>query len=66
MCFRSYLTTGQERQSTSAGSPLPSLGTGVPCLISSYCDCPLPYQAEAIQLKEVKPYDYEPISLDSV
>ena len=53
----------------SAGSPLPSIGTGIPCLtcmILSYCDYPSPSRAEAIRLKEVKPYDYEPISLGSV
>ena len=66
------LTTSQEypeRQSTSAGSPLPSIGTEVPCLICmilSYCDYPSPSRAKAIQLKEVTPYDYGPISLDSV
>ena len=40
-----------------------------PCLIymiSSYCDFPPPSRAEAVQLKEVKPYDYEPISLISI
>ena len=68
--WESSLTTSQEypeRQSTSAGSPLPSIVTEVPCLICmilSYYDCPSPSRAEAIQLKEVKPYDYEPISLD--
>ena len=58
-----------ERQSTSASSPLPSIETGVPCLICmilSYCDCPSPSQAKAVQPKEVKPCYYEPISLDSV
>ena len=66
------LTTSQEypeRQSTSAGSPLPSIGTEVPCLICmilSYCDYPSLSQAKAIQLKVVTPYDYGPISLDSV
>ena len=34
-------------------------GTHLICMILSYCDCPSPSQ-----LKEVKPYDYEPISLD--
>ena len=66
------LTTSQEypeRQSTSAGSPLPSIETEVPCLICmilSYCDYPSLSQAKAIQLKEVMPYDYGPISLDSI
>ena len=65
--YRSRIS--REAISTSAGSPLPSIGTGIPCLlcmILSYYDWPSPSQAQAVQPKEVKPYDDEPISLDSV